>query len=83
MIHAETLSCVAALDLDATSAVESKLFLAEILPSLPRERQSLAEVFSGVMPARLSDRRSRALTAFYATKSGRKQKYLAMKFIPA
>ena len=37
MIHAETDSCIAALDLDATSAVESKLFLAEILPSLPRE----------------------------------------------
>ena len=37
MIHAETVSCIAALDLDATSAVESKLFLAEILPSLPRD----------------------------------------------
>jgi hypothetical protein len=37
IIHAETDSCIAALDLDATSAVESKLFLAEILPSLPRE----------------------------------------------
>jgi hypothetical protein len=37
MIHAETDSCIAALDLDAISAVESKLFLAEILPSLPRE----------------------------------------------
>jgi hypothetical protein len=37
MIHAETDSCIAALDLDATSAVDSKLFLAEILPSLPRE----------------------------------------------
>jgi hypothetical protein len=29
MIHAETVSCIAALDLDATSAVESKLFLVE------------------------------------------------------
>jgi hypothetical protein len=38
MIHAETVSCIAALDLDATSAVESKLFLAENLPSLPRDR---------------------------------------------
>ena len=37
MIHAETDSCIAALDLDATSAVESKLFVAEILPSLPRD----------------------------------------------
>jgi hypothetical protein len=37
MIHAETVSCIAALDLDATSAVESKLFLAENLPSLPRD----------------------------------------------
>ena len=37
MIHAETDSCIAALDLDATSAVESKLFLAENLPSLPRD----------------------------------------------
>jgi hypothetical protein len=38
MIHTETVSCIAALDLDATSAVESKLFLAENLPSLPRDR---------------------------------------------
>jgi hypothetical protein len=37
MIHAETDSCIAALDLDATSAVGSKLFLAENLPSLPRD----------------------------------------------
>jgi len=37
MIHAETVSCIAALDLDATSAVESKLFLAENLPSLLRD----------------------------------------------
>jgi len=33
MIHAETDPCIAALGLDATSAVESKMFLAEILPS--------------------------------------------------
>jgi hypothetical protein len=37
MIHAETDSCIAALDLDATSAVQSKLFLAEILPYLPHD----------------------------------------------
>jgi hypothetical protein len=37
MIHAEMDSCIAALDLDAPSAVESKLFLAENLSSLPSD----------------------------------------------
>jgi hypothetical protein len=37
MIHAETVSCIAALDLDATSAVKSKLLLAENSPSLPHD----------------------------------------------